>query len=413
MRSAILKKLVAFVVPEGLLVIAAVALVRWGFRPAVLAGFARFYPWAVLAAGLLLAWRFQRSRLLFALVALALADGALLRFGPPPGHATTVGTGRLVYHAVALLLPLNLAAIALLPERGSLTPSGLRRWAAIVAQVGLIVLLARTVPASAADILRFRLLPSSFSVWTPLAQPALLAFGVTLALVAAAWVWEPGAGAMKRGFLWALVASFLALHAYRNAPASTLYFATAGLVLVIAVVETSYLMAYRDGLTELPARRALNEALLRLERQYVVAMVDVDHFKDFNDGYGHDVGDQVLRMVAASLAQVGGGGEAFRYGGEEFAVLFPDTTVEATLPHLEELRLTVEATRFTVRGRVRPRKKPAKPKAGRKRRKQFAITVSIGVAGRDARHATPDQVIAAADRALYRAKSAGRNRVRT
>ena len=67
-------------------------------------------------------------------------------------------------------------------------------------------------------------------------------------------------------------------------------------------------MAYDDELTGLPARRALNEALARLRGTYTVAMVDIDHFKRFNDEHGHDVGDQILRMVGARLAGVGGGG---------------------------------------------------------------------------------------------------------
>src|SRR2546426_9194380 len=101
-------------------------------------------------------------------------------------------------------------------------------------------------------------------------------------------------------------------------------------------------MAYEDTLTGLPARRALNEALLRLGGQYSVAMIDVDHFKRINDRHGHDVGDQVLKMIAAKLAQVSGGGKAYRYGGEEFAVIFPGRKAEECLADVEALRGVVE-----------------------------------------------------------------------
>src|SRR2546421_12493897 len=97
-------------------------------------------------------------------------------------------------------------------------------------------------------------------------------------------------------------------------------------------------MAYQDSLTQLPARRALNEALLRLGSQYTVGMVDVDHFKRINDSHGHDVGDQVLKMVAARLAQVGGGGRAYRYGGEEFAVIFAVRRADQSHPEVEKRR---------------------------------------------------------------------------
>jgi diguanylate cyclase (GGDEF)-like protein len=178
------------------------------------------------------------------------------------------------------------------------------------------------------------------------------------------------------------------------------------------VVEASYMMAYRDGLTELPGRRALSEALPRLSGHFTVAMVDVDHFKRFNDTYGHDAGDHVLRLVAARLAQAPGGGTAYRYGGEEFALVFPGKGQEECLPHLEELRELVEASKFTMRRRFRPRVKPTTDR-GHTSRPEVVITVSIGVAERNQRNTSPDLVVRAADQALYRAKEAGRNRVAT
>jgi len=219
--------------------------------------------------------------------------------------------------------------------------------------------------------------------------------------------------AIEGGFLWALVASFVALHGSRAGWLATNYFATAGLILVVALFETSYRMAYHDDLTGLPGRRALNEVIMKLGNRYAVAMVDIDHFKEFNDRYGHDVGDQVLRMVASKLQRVSGGGKAFRYGGEEFAVVFPSQSVEDVIPHLEAVRKAVQANCFVLRGPDRPRKKPKTATPPSASRRAAAVTVSIGVAQRDDRHLKPDQVIKAADVALYHAKDAGRNQVRT
>jgi diguanylate cyclase (GGDEF)-like protein len=184
-------------------------------------------------------------------------------------------------------------------------------------------------------------------------------------------------------------------------------------VLIVAVLQETYRLAFRDELTRLPSRRALNERLKAIGRRYAVAMVDVDHFKRFNDTHGHDVGDQVLRMVAVRLARVGGGGQAFRYGGEEFTVLFPGKDADEALPHLEALRADVEGYRMAIRAADRPRRK----RAGKRRRSvastapTVSVTVSIGVAERSDRNDYPEVVIKAADRALYRAKRAGRNRV--
>ncbi|PYO74226.1 MAG: GGDEF domain-containing protein [Gemmatimonadetes bacterium] len=311
---------------------------------------------------------------------------------------------------MTFLVPINLGLVALLPERGTLTAAGLVRWVLLGVQVLIIVFLARSFPEKVVTLLTTHVLPRRFTAWTPLQQPAIIAFLAIAVLLVMAWLSEPQSPV--RGYVYAMIAVFAALSWRAAGPGQEIWLATAGLILVAAVIEASYLMAYRDGLTELPGRRALNEALPRLSGQFTVAMVDVDHFKRFNDTYGHDAGDHVLRLVAAQLAQSPGGGTAYRYGGEEFALVFPGRGQEECLPHLEELREMVETHRFTMRRRFRPRVKPKADK-GRKSRLAIVITVSIGVAERNHRNTSPDQVVQAADRALYRAKEAGRNRVST
>jgi len=398
-----MKRILFLLVPEAAILVAAALLVTLpGLRPAA-NGLVDVYPYTVLAAALLLGFRFNRSRLVFTVALLALTQYVL-----DAGLATP--EQRLFYHATTFLLPLNLALVALLPERGTVTPRGLARWVVIAVQVIIVAFLAKSFPAQATAVLRTRFLPSVLSDWTPLAQPALVAFLGMGAVLVLAWIREPQAPV--RSYVYALIAAFLALTWKAMGPGQEIWLATAGLVLVVAVIEASYMMAYRDGLTELPGRRALNEALPRLSGQFTVAMIDVDHFKRFNDQYGHDAGDHVLRLVASRLAHAPGGGTAYRYGGEEFALIFSGKSAEECLPHLEELRETVETSRFTMRRRFRPRNKPAAPK-GRKTREAIVITVSIGVAEKNHRHSTADQVVQAADKALYRAKEAGRNRVAT
>ena len=172
---------------------------------------------------------------------------------------------------------------------------------------------------------------------------------------------------------------FLALGFAKFEPVSPLFFATAGLVLGISVIETFHSMAYRDELTQLTARRALKEALLKLGSRYTVAMIDIDYFKKFNDRYGHDVGDQVLQMVASKLVKVGGGGKGFRYGGEEFVLIFSGSLMDV-IPHVERVRKTIESSEFILRGHKRPRKKPEKPETTEEFLEKVSVTVSIGVA---------------------------------
>ena len=390
--------------PEALLLGAAVASLHVDALRDPVREFAPFFPIVVFALGFLLALRFQRSRLVFALLILALVEWGLDR-------TRTGDVGRFVWQAAAVLIPLNLAAVMLMTERGIFTRVGLVRIAGLLAQVGAVAAVVRYAPTVAQRFVDYRLLPASWSSWTPLGQPALLAFLVGAALIITGIVFR--ASATGRAFLWALVAAFLAMHSVDTPVAATVYGSTAALILVVAVIEASYLMAYQDGLTGLPARRALTEALQRVNGKFTIAMVDVDHFKKLNDRYGHDVGDQVLRMLASRLAKVSNGGRAFRYGGEEFAILFPGDRVEECLPELEALRESVEDSKFTVRRRLQ-RRKPAKSKNGgngARARPQITVTVSIGAAESNGRQDAPELVLQAADRALYRAKDAGRNRV--
>ena len=247
---------------------------------------------------------------------------------------------------------------------------------------------------------------------TPIPQLGLAAFAVGfVAVVVAAAVRR---SVVIAALAWSLVALAFALHASAELLAFPSAITAAGAVLALAVLVDANQMAFRDELTGLPGRRALDEALKAIGRRYTMAMIDVDRFKDVNDAHGHQVGDEVLRMVASRLARVGGGGRVFRYGGEEFTVLFSGKDLSDALPHLQALRVDIQRYQVAIRAPDRP----ARPAAGKRRRgsapsaKTVSVTVSIGVAARVARNESPEAVIAAADEALYRAKQEGRNALR-
>ena len=150
--------------------------------------------------------------------------------------------------------------------------------------------------------------------------------------------------------------------------------------------------------------------MAQLGGTYAIAMCDVDHFKKFNDTYGHDAGDQVLRMVAAELSQVGGCGRAFRYGGEEFLVVFRGRSAKEAEPFVESLRRSIADRGFVLRSPDRPARKPGSAKETKQTgAPKVNISISIGLAERSKRHSTPELVLDAADATLYRAKEAGRN----
>ncbi|WP_286233031.1 GGDEF domain-containing protein [Thalassotalea sediminis] len=178
---------------------------------------------------------------------------------------------------------------------------------------------------------------------------------------------------------------------------------------IVVVVIDSYYLAYRDELTGIPSRRALNQYALSLGRRYCVAMVDIDHFKKFNDSYGHDIGDQVLKLVAAKLATVSEGGKAFRYGGEEFTLIFPRKSGDEATPELERIRQLIADYKIIIRHPVRKSKK-ARGTKPTEQTKTVSVTVSMGVSTREDKQSF-EQVIKVADQALYRAKKKGRNNV--
>lgn len=389
----------------------------------------------VVAVVLLLAWRLRRGRVAWAVLALWIGAEASLRVpsaDDPSFLALALGLG--------VVLPLHLAAAAWLGEWWVASRAGLARLAILGVEVGALVALGRglflePVSRTLADLrarlgslgslVRAEALPVDLptgSLLDPslpldeLAVPFLRVASFALAGGLIFWALHRRRSPLEAGLLAACVA--VAPAAFRpghGAPGFVvLTFGVAVLVLGVALVENAVRLAFHDGLTGLPARRALEESLEQLGGRYAVAMVDLDRFKRLNDRYGHDVGDQVLRKTASRLARVRAGGRAFRYGGEEFTVLFPGRDAEAAEIAMDEVRRAIADEPFTVRSPGRPAKKGK----GKRKRGQgggvrdLKVTVSVGIAERGETRSTPAEVMEAADAELYKAKKAGRNRVK-
>jgi len=379
--------------------------------------------YAVFLAGLLLAARFRSTRVFFSLLILVLAHRALEFFAE---GTTALGPGRTAFEYLSFLVPLNLVVFSRMRERGWKVPALGPRLGIILVQAVIVTLVCRPSIPDAPGILGVAIFGRSAFHWARIPHLAIVAMLVVAAYFAVRFV-RTGKP-VETGFLWTLVAVFLSFHYGGIGRLADGYMAAAGLTLVASVVETSYVMAYHDELTTLPGRRAFNETLASFEGPYAIAIVDIDHFKSFNDTYGHDTGDEVLRMVASRLARVTGGGKAFRCGGEEFAILFEGRSAKDALEDLELLRRVIESSRFRVREVIERRKMPRPDDSDRRKpiartpkahsalgltraSTDLSVTVSIGVAEPSTRLREVDQVIRAADKALYRAKADGRNRV--
>lgn len=318
-----------------------------------------------------------------------------------------------IYTAISVLLPVTWLALMFLPERGLRNRYGVMTVAIVLLQIVLLFAAYRALPGAA--------VVTAINAWVPVHPFAsywlavYASLGFALAALAGLYLVARHNSEFHAALLALLVTAYITLARFDLPGISVVMFGVAGVILIISLLRISYEMAYRDELTGLLGRRALNERLKGLGGRYVIAMLDVDHFKKFNDTFGHDAGDDVLKMVAKQIAAVQGGGSAYRYGGEEFSIVFPGKDIEECMPFLEVVRSSVENYRMLLRNQ---KQRPESRKVVRERRgrrtterngKRVSVTISIGVAAPEIRQTGVAEVLKAADKALYRAKQKGRN----
>jgi len=370
-----------------------------------------FFYYATFVAGGLLAWRFHSNRILFSVIVLLLGHHAIHWFAQ-----WSPGPGKIAFDAIALLIPLNFAFLTFFNDRGD-EGRTLLWFLALLFFESVFVAAAARPDQPVPGFLHFSLFRNYHS---RVPQPAVLMFLVSLGLLLFRFIQLHRA--TDSGMFWSLILAWMGFHSGVSGTAGTGFFGAAALALAGSIVENTYSLAYHDELTGLNSRRSFNDVTARLKPPYAVAVVDIDHFKTINDRYGHETGDHVLRLVSSKLARVGGGGEAFRVGGEEFTILFPNKNIAAVTDYLELLRLNIENSTFRVRSgqerrkdsRAKDRRAPSKRKSAGTARAMtiLSVTVSIGIAESRLK-TTVEEVIEEADQALYRAKQGGRNKIET
>lgn len=376
---------------SGLAVWQADQIVHW---PVAWQSLLVYAPYGVAAVGLFVAVFLNRMRPVMLLLVLLLSTLAFNYYAAIQPRTVDI---TLFFALLALWLPLNLFFWLFWPERG------VRHWGfnllsltVLALQVPLLQTLVYDLPPRFTEMLRAPISQDVlFVVQLPMVATVVIIVLLNLMVVRMAMMRKPKVLDLVALFALGLMAyalNGLALPEIWNWMATM-----AILMVVLSLVFDVHQMAYTDELTGMAGRRALFESFMGLGRRYTVAMVDVDHFKKFNDTYGHDIGDLVLRTVGRVLNGVGGGGKAYRFGGEEFSVVFAGKTPQEAKVTLDALRQAIEKTelKFKHHGKETSTK----------------VTVSIGVAARSESAKTPEEVIKAADQALYQAKEAGRNRV--
>lgn len=363
-------------------------------------------PYCIFALVLGLAHYFNRSRFFSAALLLA---GSFWIIQSQLQTSLSDPQPLFLYTSLSLLLPLGLLLLIALPERGLWNRYGLIPLSITPLLFASAYLLESSVTHTQLQsmIALFPIKPYQGYVLSLYASGGFL-----LALLLGLLALHRRDAEAEAALSACLIFTFVTLALFDQALTSSIMFSAAGLTLIVGLLRSSFEMAYRDDLTGLLGRRAFNEKLRGLGSRYSMAMLDVDHFKKFNDKHGHDVGDDVLKIVARHISEISGGGIPYRYGGEEFCIIFPGKKMKPCTPHLEAVREAIGDHRITLRDKkTRPKtsEEGASHRGQKSKQKTVSVTISIGVAEKNDNTFSPEEVLKEADNALYKAKKNGRN----
>lgn len=330
-------------------------------------------------------WHFNRNRFIFVILPIIMVYIGFEYF------SAKKATSLFLYASV--LYPIHLIIFLVLKERGLFSFWGILKIAFFIIEIGIVLLLIYYPKEALEGYMNVKLFAANFYPLKDLS----IAIGIFVLFVMSALVMFGRYLMYSTTFLSLLLTFYLGLFFLKTPHATEVAFLSFAIIIFILLIRESYRLAFYDELTALPGRRALVEDMAKLGRKYSLAMCDIDFFKKFNDTYGHDTGDEVLKMVASKFSEVSGGGKAYRYGGEEFVILFPSKESDESFVHVDALRQKIATTPFSVRNK--------------KTTKKIFINVSAGVTQNSQKDKDPFAVMKRADNALYKAKKAGRNQV--
>jgi diguanylate cyclase (GGDEF)-like protein len=408
MLSLFWKSILAVLFPGGLIFLIAIGFLRPQGLPIWLQQPIAALPYIVFTFGLVFGWYFASSRMILSLLVLALADRAMVLF--PGTDAEQAALGQTIVAITAFLVPLNLLAFSIFKEDSLTTLRGLTRILLVLVQPFLLFWLCLPDQHDLASSFTREYVPSLYTEWTPIPQPALFSFATALLLhfIRFALRRDP----LEGGAIWALIAIFVAYHTSRYGWQPTNFFMAGGLILFVTLFQSFYQQTYRDELTGIPGRLAYEEAIGQLGKRFSVAVISIDQLTQYANIHGKSVSQQILKLVAPRVHAACSGGQIFRTTGEELTVLFPGKSTTEAMSTLETVRKTTEAINLILRGPDRVWQKERVTQKTGSRDRTLPITLSIGVAEKVSDSAMLTLVIKSAYRALYEAKGAGGNVVK-
>jgi len=341
--------------------------------------------YAINALILWVSWHFNRNRFIFIILPLLLMYLGFVYFG---GKRATD-----LFLYASMLYPLHLILFLFLKERGLFSIWGIFKIVFFAIEIAVVLYLVLYPNPEFIAFLKMKLFKVSFY---PLEDLSVIIAVFVLSIMGILLLFNKHL--LYNGSFFIIISTFYAGFYFIRIPyVKEIFLSAIGIIIFILLIRESYRLAFYDELTSLPGRRALTEDMAKLGMKYSLAMIDIDHFKKFNDTYGHDTGDEVLKMVASKLSNVSGGGKAYRYGGEEFVLLFPSKEIDDSYKHTDILRETIAKSPFSI--------------TNKGTQKTIYINISSGIAQKNSQDKDPFAVMKRADNALYKAKKAGRNQV--
>lgn len=364
-----------------------------------------YLPFVLLIIGMAMSIIFHLSRefnllLLFIIIYIAL-DKVIW-------HSVVKVDHQLAYLFIVALIPFNYVYNFFSRERGILNQYGFKKLIFITLQIFLVAWLLQLSEPDIKNFLTFSYFEHPLFKQTSISQPLLLVILISGLILFNSLI--KTSKALSAGVFSSYISIISAMHFVQYPQLSTIFIILSELLIIVSITVHAYSLAYLDELTNLPSRRALTQSIASLGKRYTIAMLDIDHFKKFNDKYGHDIGDQVLKKLAAQLRQVRGG-KPFRYGGEEFTILFPNKTIDEARLYCDNMCLNISNNPFMLRDKARPKTKKNNEQKKEAKAIPLTITVSVGLAERSDEYPKSKNVIKQADKALYKAKKNGRNQI--
>jgi len=340
---------------------------------------------------LMLSFIFNKSKLFFITLMMLIAYLVLLF----PNDVNQFQKHILV--AISLSFPLNILFFSKTQERGIISRNGKFKLITIALEFIVLFYLLIVKEHLFISINEYTLFSSFNGPFIVINQIVTIVFLAVLFYFLVSDLLKPYL--VKNVCLFITMFVFMAFMKYDTESWYTLCFIFANLINLIALMKKSYKMAYHDDLTGIPGRRALNEDLDKISGMYSIAMVDIDFFKKFNDKYGHDVGDEALRYVARTIDKAVEKGKLYRFGGEEFTIIYPNLAKEEVMINLEYIRREIKNKGFSSHSN----------RGQAKNIKKIKLTISIGVSDHKDIELRPYEVMKKADKGLYAAKKKGRN----